>query len=255
MQGRRDIPLSDRGRAEVEAWRTRWTQRGLRRPRIRSRAVVLEPVAARCRDRGDPVRCPAAVRARADRDGLGRLGRLSPRRIAPSAMARRSRATKRPGWISGRRAARARATCATASCAGSAPMRAGMNPSIAVTHKGVMRAVLAAATGWDMTGKPPLRLQGGALHRFEVDADGPDRRPRMQRSLFADATRAGCPLRTCPTSSAAPWSRSPSPAAPRTRGAGCRARSSRSVRENTRSQRSGGAPAAGSGTRPGRSGT
>jgi hypothetical protein len=23
-----------------------------------------------------------------------------------------------------------------------------------------------------MTGKAPLRLQGGALHRFEVDADG-----------------------------------------------------------------------------------
>ena len=43
---------------------------------------------------------------------------------------------------------------------------------VAVTHKGVLRAVLAAATGWDMTGKPPIRLQNGALHRFAVDARG-----------------------------------------------------------------------------------
>jgi hypothetical protein len=32
--------------------------------------------------------------------------------------------------------------------------------------------VLAAATGWDMTGKPPVRLQNGALHRFDVDTRG-----------------------------------------------------------------------------------
>ena len=43
---------------------------------------------------------------------------------------------------------------------------------VAVTHKGVLRAVLAAATGWDMMGKPPVRLQSGALHRFAVDPDG-----------------------------------------------------------------------------------
>ena len=45
-------------------------------------------------------------------------------------------------------------------------------PVVAVTHKGVLRAVLAAATGWDMTGKPPVRLHSGALHRFDVDAHG-----------------------------------------------------------------------------------
>jgi probable phosphoglycerate mutase len=43
---------------------------------------------------------------------------------------------------------------------------------VAVTHLGVLRAVLAAATGWDMTGKPPVRLQGNALHRFAVDDQG-----------------------------------------------------------------------------------
>jgi fructose-1,6-bisphosphatase/sedoheptulose 1,7-bisphosphatase-like protein len=45
-------------------------------------------------------------------------------------------------------------------------------PIVGVTHKGVLRAVLAAATGWDMMGKPPVRLQNGALHRFDVDSRG-----------------------------------------------------------------------------------
>jgi broad specificity phosphatase PhoE len=45
-------------------------------------------------------------------------------------------------------------------------------PVVAVTHKGVLRAVLAAATGWDMMGKPPVRLQNGALHRFAIDTRG-----------------------------------------------------------------------------------
>lgn len=39
----------------------------------------------------------------------------------------------------------------------------------AVTHKGVLRALFAAATGWDMLGKPPQRLLPGCLHRFAVD--------------------------------------------------------------------------------------
>jgi probable phosphoglycerate mutase len=43
---------------------------------------------------------------------------------------------------------------------------------VAVTHKGVLRAVLAAATGWDMMGKPPVRMQNGTLHRFAVDTGG-----------------------------------------------------------------------------------
>jgi len=42
----------------------------------------------------------------------------------------------------------------------------------AVTHKGVIRAALALATGWDMTGKPPLRLDWAAAHLFLLDAAG-----------------------------------------------------------------------------------
>jgi probable phosphoglycerate mutase len=45
-------------------------------------------------------------------------------------------------------------------------------PIVAVTHLGVLRVIVAAATGWDMTGKPPIRLRADALHRFAVDAHG-----------------------------------------------------------------------------------
>ena len=41
-------------------------------------------------------------------------------------------------------------------------------PCIAVTHKGVIRALLAEATGWDMTGKSPCRLNWKCAHRFQI---------------------------------------------------------------------------------------
>ena len=45
-------------------------------------------------------------------------------------------------------------------------------PTLAVTHRGVIRAVFAAATGWDMRGKPPAKLDWGAAHLFALDAEG-----------------------------------------------------------------------------------
>lgn len=43
---------------------------------------------------------------------------------------------------------------------------------IAVTHKGVIRAALALATGWDMTEKSTHRLQWDRAHLFELDHQG-----------------------------------------------------------------------------------
>jgi len=40
-------------------------------------------------------------------------------------------------------------------------------PLIAVTHQGVIRSVLAWATGWDMTAKPPVRLADDVVHLIE----------------------------------------------------------------------------------------
>jgi probable phosphoglycerate mutase len=45
-------------------------------------------------------------------------------------------------------------------------------PTLAVTHRGVIRAVLAAASGWDMRGKPPAKLDWDAVHVFRLSADG-----------------------------------------------------------------------------------
>lgn len=58
----------------------------------------------------------------------------------------------------------------------------------AVTHKGVIRAALALATGWDMTGKPPVRLDWAAAHLFLLAAGG---RWTLERPNL--------PLAECPT--------------------------------------------------------
>ena len=51
-------------------------------------------------------------------------------------------------------------------------------PTLAVTHRGVIRALFAEATGWDMRGKPPVKLIWDAVHLFEIAPDG---RPKVSR--------------------------------------------------------------------------
>jgi len=45
-------------------------------------------------------------------------------------------------------------------------------PTVFVTHKGVLRALYALATGWDMTGDPPQKLLNGRAHAFAIGPDG-----------------------------------------------------------------------------------
>ena len=45
-------------------------------------------------------------------------------------------------------------------------------PTLAVCHRGVIRVVFAAALGWDMRGKPPAKLDWGALQVFSLDPSG-----------------------------------------------------------------------------------
>lgn len=40
---------------------------------------------------------------------------------------------------------------------------------VAITHKGVIRATLGIACGWDLTGKSPVRLDWSRAHRFRFD--------------------------------------------------------------------------------------
>ena len=53
----------------------------------------------------------------------------------------------------------------------------------AISHKGVIRVVLSMATGWDMTDKPPVRLDWDALHLFHLDSAGNPRIERMNVRL------------------------------------------------------------------------
>ena len=45
-------------------------------------------------------------------------------------------------------------------------------PTIAVTHKGVIRALYALAVGWDMTDKPPHKLRDDCAQLFSVGSAG-----------------------------------------------------------------------------------
>jgi probable phosphoglycerate mutase len=42
----------------------------------------------------------------------------------------------------------------------------------------VIRAILAEASGWDLRGKPPAKLDWRAVHFFTLDAQG---RPSVER--------------------------------------------------------------------------
>jgi probable phosphoglycerate mutase len=50
-------------------------------------------------------------------------------------------------------------------------------PTLAITHRGVIRAVFAAAAGWDLRGKPPAKLDWSAVHIFSVS----EGTPRIER--------------------------------------------------------------------------
>ena len=53
-----------------------------------------------------------------------------------------------------------------------AAVAASGQDTIAVTHKGVIRALLSMATGWDMTTPPPVRLDWSSAHLFHIDDQG-----------------------------------------------------------------------------------
>ena len=59
----------------------------------------------------------------------------------------------------------------------------GGRPMIAVTHKGVIRAVYALATGWDMTTKSPLKLDLPVATVFALTQGGAPRLDRLNLGL------------------------------------------------------------------------
>jgi probable phosphoglycerate mutase len=51
----------------------------------------------------------------------------------------------------------------------------------------VIRALLALATGWDMTGKPPMRLDWRSVHFFVAHDDGSVAVERLNVPLVIEA--------------------------------------------------------------------
>lgn len=163
IQGRRDPPLSPSGRALARAWRlpaalepADWLTSPLRRARetaelLTSRRVQVEP---------------RLVEMAWGRFEGRRLGDL--RAEDPDGMAANEALGLdfRPPCGESPRDVAARLTSLARSLAG----RSGR--VVAVTHKGVMRAALVLATGWDMRARPPLRLERGDALALEVDGSG-----------------------------------------------------------------------------------
>ena len=53
-----------------------------------------------------------------------------------------------------------------------AEIAAAGEPVLAVSHKAAIRALLALSTGWDMTGRQPVKLDWRCLHFFAAHGDG-----------------------------------------------------------------------------------
>jgi probable phosphoglycerate mutase len=67
-----------------------------------------------------------------------------------------------------------------------ARIAAAGRPTGAVTHQGVIRAALSLATGWNMVRKPPFDMNWESVHLFYVRADGTVEIARLNISLLPD---------------------------------------------------------------------
>ena len=161
IQGRSDPGLSEAGRAALAAARLPEACRGMR--------VVTSPL-ARCTETAALLGAPAAPREPRIAEmawGEWEGRRLEELRAELGAAMRENEARgldfRPPGGESPREVL-ARVSPWLASLA---------QPTLAVTHRGVIRVVLAAATGWDMRGEPPAKLDWSAFHLFRLDRGKP----------------------------------------------------------------------------------
>jgi len=164
LQGRSDIPLSAAGRRLAEAWRlpaaelgSDWVASPLRRCRetaallrhshglegdVRIEPRLIEMSFGDWEGRSLPELRTAHGAAMAEWEGRGLDFR------APGGESPRDVQDRLRPWLA---------------------QVADSPATLAITHKGVIRALYALASGWDMRDKPPCRLAEHALHRFVVD--------------------------------------------------------------------------------------
>jgi len=162
LQGQADRPLSPAGRAAVAGWRLP--------PEPRSWHWYVSPL-ARARQTAAGLGLQAEPQAALTEMSWGgwegeRLGDLR-NRLGAEMAAREALGLdfQPPGGESPRQVQdRLRPFLAQLAAAG--------RPVGAVAHRGVIRALFCLASGWDLRGKPPVKLADACLHRFRLDAEG-----------------------------------------------------------------------------------
>ena len=173
IQGHTDTPLSPAGRARVAAWRLPAELRGL--------ALVSSPL-ARAVETARLIAGEPALEARLTEMGWGEwegrtLADLRAERGADmAAMEARGLDFQPPGGESPRQVQTRLAPWLAATAAAGQDM-------LAVTHKGVIRALYAQAAGWDMMARPAHRLDWASVHLFHLDPDGVPHIDRLNLSL------------------------------------------------------------------------
>ncbi len=65
----------------------------------------------------------------------------------------------------------------------------GDQQTTVVSHKGVIRALYALASGWNMLGKPPVKLRDGCCHAFRLSSDGTAASEELNIPLLAGVRR------------------------------------------------------------------
>lgn len=163
IQGRTDVPLSEAGRRSLQSRVLPLECRGMR--------VLTSPL-RRCVESANALGIGQAQREErlAEMDwGAWEGRRLDSLRAelgqAMSQNESRGLDFTPPGGESPRRVFdRVRPVLAEAASQG--------KETFAVSHKGVIRAIFAIAVGWDMTGRPPEKLDWSSVHIFRIDGEG-----------------------------------------------------------------------------------
>lgn len=164
LQGLTDTPLNAIGEAQARGWRLpppadRWRRLASPLQRARRTAELVRPSA--------PVTIDPALREMSFGAWEGRTIAELRATVGPAFLAAEERGLdfQPPGGESPR-AAMARIG------AWAAALAASGQPAVAVSHKATIRALLALATGWDMRGRPPHKLDWRCLHFFAAHRHG-----------------------------------------------------------------------------------
>ncbi|HEX4885301.1 MAG TPA: histidine phosphatase family protein [Casimicrobiaceae bacterium] len=163
LQGRADVPLSPEGRAQVLRWRLPAD--------LASARMVASPLAravdtARLLGAGEPAIEPALV----EMDWGGWEGETFASLRAHHARAFAAAEARgldfRPPGGESIREVQARLLGWLAGAAGTGAA------VVAVTHKGVLNALVAHLTGWNAIGRSPVKLRPDVVHLVEVGPRG-----------------------------------------------------------------------------------